>query len=66
MLETCKIVLNGVKDDKHLFRKELIKSLAWLNSEEQKALKHWVHENFYDRHADIIDEVLIAAYDYVS
>ncbi len=66
MLETCKIVLNGVKDDKHLFRKELMKSMDWLSSEEQKVLKQWVQDNFYDRHADIIDEVLIAAYDYVS
>ena len=66
MLETCKIVLNGVKDDKHLFRKELKKSMDWLNSEEQITLKGWVQENFYDRHADIIDEVLLTSYDYVS
>lgn len=64
MLESCKTVLNGVKEDKYLFRKELLKSLAWLNSDEQKTLSHWVKDNFHRQHADIIEEVLIGQYEY--
>ncbi len=66
MLESCKTVLNGVKEDKYLFRKELIKSLAWLNPEEQKELSHWVKGNFQQQHADVIEEILIKQYDYAS
>lgn len=66
MLESCKIVLNGVRDDKQLFKKELIKSLAWLNTNEQKQLSRWVKENFYNQHADVINEILLTKYDYAS
>ncbi|WP_439182699.1 hypothetical protein [Carboxylicivirga taeanensis] len=66
MLESCKIVLNGVKEDKQLFKKELIKSLAWLSTEEQKEFSQWVKDNFYRQHADIIDEIILNKYDYAS
>ena len=58
MLELQKKVLNGVSNDKGLFKKELIKSLAWLNSFELKELKKWLMAKFYDVHRDIINEVL--------
>jgi hypothetical protein len=57
MLEHQKIVLNGVKNNKKLFRKELIKSLAWLNNNEQTQLRKWVKENFICLHAEIIMDV---------
>ncbi len=66
MLEHCKIVLNGVKDEKNLFRKELIKSLAWLNEEEQRQLGQWVRKNFHEQHAEIIDEILFTKYNLAS
>jgi hypothetical protein len=66
MLEHQKIVLNGVKNDKKLFRKELIKSLAWLNSHEQIQLRKWVRENFHHVHAEIIKDVLYPKYEQAS
>lgn len=58
MLEHQKIVLNGVSEDKSLFKKELLKSLAWLNADEQEQLGHWVRENFKDTHKDIINDLM--------
>ncbi len=66
MLEYCKIVLNGVHEDKKLFRKELIKSIAWLKAEEQNEFISWVKNNFQDQHADVIDEILNTKYNFAS
>lgn len=66
MLEHQKIVLQGVSYDKYLFRKELIKSLSWLNKSDQQTLIKWVKEKFASRHADVIIDVLYPKYDYAS
>lgn len=66
MLEHCKTVLNGVHEDKRLFRKELIKSLSWLNEEEQVQLKTWVRKNFLLEHADVIQEIINTQYNFAS
>ncbi len=66
MLENCKMVLNGVHENKNLFRKELIKYMAWLNAEEQFKLSIWVRKKFYNEHADVIDEILNTKYDFAS
>ncbi|MCU4165052.1 hypothetical protein [Carboxylicivirga caseinilyticus] len=66
MLESCKTVLNGVHDDKFLFRKELIKSLSWLEADDQVKLQAWVRKNFYSEHADIIEEILNTKYNFAS
>ncbi len=58
MLESCKTVLNGVHTNKFLFRKELIKSLSWLDLSDQIKLQDWVRKNFYSEHADVIEEIL--------
>ena len=63
MLEHQKIVLNGVKHDKQLFRKELIKSLAWLNPGDQTLLRRWVYENFNHLHPEILKEVCYPRYE---
>ncbi len=65
MLEHQKIVLNGVQNNKQLFRKELIKSLAWMNPEELTKLRLWVRDKFYHKHSDVINEILYAKYEYV-
>jgi hypothetical protein len=65
MLEIQKKVLNGVSNDKGLFRKELIKAHAWLNALELKELKKWVVDKFYHIHKDIINEVLQLKLDYI-
>lgn len=66
MLEHQKKVLTSVSFDKPLFRKELIKSLSWLNEEEQIQLAKWVKENFAHLHSDIIMDVFYPKYDYAS
>jgi len=56
MLELQKIVLQQVSDHKELFKKELLKSLKWLNSEEIILLKEWVLNQFSYRYRDVINE----------
>ncbi len=66
MLEYCKIVLNGVREDKSLFRKELIKCMAWLQTQEQTQLKTWIKDNFCHQHADVINEILFTKHEFAS
>ena len=58
MLEHQIIVLRGVSHDKYLFRKELLKSLSWLNAEDQSNLFRWVCENYLSHHPEILKEVI--------
>jgi len=58
MLEHQKIVLQAVADNEQLFRKELKKSLTWLNNEEISQLEKWLIENFSQSHAKTIQQVL--------
>lgn len=46
MLEYCKVVLEKVHFDQHLFRKEYGKSLRWLSHEEGRHLRDWLAEKF--------------------
>ena len=57
MLEHQKIVLSGVEDHSQLFKKELLKSLSWLDDNEQDSLEKWVRKNYYQMHSKAIDEV---------
>ena len=57
MLEHQKIVLKNVSADKKLFKKELIKSLRWLDPVEIALLSDWVNQEFSDKHSDIISEI---------
>lgn len=57
MLEHQKLVLQNVAWNQDLFRKELLKSLSWLNEEEQEQLYIWLSKNF-DYYNDIIQEVI--------
>lgn len=57
MLEHQKIVLSGVEDNSQLFRKELLKSLSWLDDKEQDSLENWVRKKYYQVHSKTIDEV---------
>jgi hypothetical protein len=66
MLEHQKKVLEAVSYDKALFRKELLKSLTWLNSEELTHLQLWLRENFYPEYANVIMEVFYPKYDVAS
>ena len=66
MLDYCKTVLKGVHENKYLFRKELIKSLAWINPQNREQLQNWVRQNYFSEHADIIEEVLNKKYTIAS
>ena len=46
MLEFSKKILSKVSFDKNLFRKELSKSIRWLNKKEVLALKIWALTTF--------------------
>ncbi len=46
MLEHSKLVLKAVAQYPVLFKKELQKSLAWLNNDDKKALLFWVKKEY--------------------
>ena len=56
MLEFCKNVLSKVSFDRHLFAKELNKSVRWLNKEELKALRDWCIGRYGSRYGDLIQD----------
>ena len=41
MLEFCKKILEKVSFDRHLFKKELMKSITWVKTEELEVLRRW-------------------------
>jgi ribosome recycling factor len=57
MLEHQKIILENVRQDKKLFQKELVKSVNWLEDEEQKQLYHWLRKFFWKTHKKVIESV---------
>ncbi len=57
MLEHQKTVLQNLSDNRTRFRKELIKSLIWLNSYEQTQLRRWLRENYWQSHKDVIEDI---------
>ncbi len=65
MFEHQKIILLAVSGDPDLFKKELIKSILWLDEPDQLKLKKWLHERFWDEYSDIISEVLYSGKSYV-
>ena len=57
MLDYVKTILIKVSFDQNLFKKELEKSLQWLEAEEVLKLKNWVVEKFNHMYKDVINEV---------
>jgi len=55
MLELCKEILVKVAFDRFLFRKELVKAVSWINSDEIKQFETWTRENFGKKYPDEID-----------
>ena len=62
MLEHQKKVIQNVAGNAELFKKELYKSLAWLNSYDLTQLRKWLRENFWHTHKGIIQEVFYPIY----
>lgn len=58
MLEYVKIILQKVSFDAMLFRKELQKSITWLNEEEKVELKIWLNASFTGEYKNVIKEIL--------
>jgi len=61
MLELQKFVLQHVHHDALLFKKELIKSILWLDYTELVKLKEWVWSEFGNTHSEIINDVFVPA-----
>lgn len=56
MLEYTKVILQKVSFSPFLFKKELRKSLKWLNTDEMMDLRKWCLSSFGDLyHKDILD-----------
>ena len=56
MLEFCKDVLLKVSFNRNLFRKELAKSVKWLNKRERVMLRVWCMSTFGHLYGDLIIE----------
>ncbi len=56
MLDHQKKVLQAVSDHPALFKKELMKSVEWLNEKELNDLQRWLRCEYYNRYSHIIDE----------
>ena len=61
MLEFSKKILEKVSFDKGLFRKELQKSLVWINKQETAALKIWAL-TYFSHYKETIQEVFEKVY----
>lgn len=58
MLEHQIIVLENVSHSKELFKKELLKSLNWLEEEEILQLKEWLMHNIAEDYSEVIQDIL--------
>lgn len=56
MLEHQKIILSNTSHDKMMFKKELYKSIGWLNPDELSELRRWVRRRYWNTHRDVIKE----------
>ena len=58
MLEHQMKVLQNVACDQELFKKELYKSLAWLNAHDLTQLRVWLRKKYWSSHRELIEEVM--------
>ena len=56
MFEYSKEILTKVSFDRELFRKELLKAIKWLTTDERKLLMIWCLATFQDRYSTIITQ----------
>ena len=57
LLDHQKAIILNICKDKQLFKKELIKSMEWLNDQEQRVFKKWICENFMFEYPDVLNHV---------
>ena len=60
MLEFCKNILEKVSFDQVLFKKELVKSIQWINKTDAKSLRDWCIEIYGNKHSNIIQPRILA------
>ncbi|MFM7016806.1 MAG: hypothetical protein ACKOX3_10820 [Bacteroidota bacterium] len=56
MFEYSKEILTKVSFDSELFRKELIKSIKWVTTDERKLLFLWCLATFRDQYSTVITQ----------
>jgi hypothetical protein len=57
MLEHQKTILMNSVHDKNMFRKELMKSIKWLDQIEQQKLYLWLKERYSHIYIDLIESI---------
>lgn len=57
MIEYAKVILPKVSFSRELFRKELTKSMKWVEPGQLEELIKWCNENFGEMYPDILHEV---------
>jgi hypothetical protein len=57
MIEYAKEILPKVSSWKELFRKELIKCVAWAGPENRDEIYNWCCRHYADSHSDVLEEV---------
>jgi len=57
MLEHQKTLLINLVHDKNMFRKELMKSIKWLDQIEQQKLYLWLKDRFGNLYRDLIESL---------
>ena len=56
MLEFCKNILEKVSFDQVLFKKELVKSIQWIDTTDAIRLREWCIEMYGNKYSDIIQK----------
>ena len=57
MLEHQKLIIAKVSHDREMFRKEIVKTLKWVESHEIIHLHQWLKDNYGKKHAETIREI---------
>ena len=66
MLEHQIKVLKSVSGNPELLKKELEKSMQWLNDKEQEQLIDWFKKNLMETHTEILNDFLKSRFDFAS
>lgn len=56
MIDYAKVILPKVSFSEELFRKELVKCINWIGTEELDELKQWCYQNFGAMYPKILDD----------
>ncbi len=57
MIEYAKVVLPGMVFNRHIFKKELKKCIAWMTPAELGEFREWCFRMFYPRYPEVLEEL---------